>query len=175
MRDDAREKIDEAEDVSVGEDDGLEAEREQAVEIVDRVFRGINWTVANPREFNDAFNDWLPRVLFFMTPVLAIILGLFLRRGVLLFDHLVLSFYTHAAGFAVIGLSLILAQFGAPYMGVAATVVMSVYYIAVLKGAYGRGWVKTVWTSIASGVLYMTVLFAILLTILTNIVWQATA
>ncbi|MAW79755.1 MAG: hypothetical protein CMI63_05915 [Parvularcula sp.] len=175
VRDDAREVIAESEDVAVGEDEGLEAEREQAGEIVDRVFKGINWTVANPREFNDAFNDWLPRVLFFMTPVLAIILGLFLRRGVLLFDHLVLSFYTHAAGFAVIGLSLILAQFGAPYMGLAATVVMSVYYIAVLKRAYGRGWVKTVWTSIASGVLYMTVLFAILLTILTNIVWQATA
>lgn len=174
-RDGAREAIAASENVSVGEDEGIDTEREQAGEIVDRVFNGINWTVANPREFNDAFNDWLPRVLFFMTPVLALILGLFLRRGALLFDHLVLSFYTHAAGFAVIGLSLILAQFGVPYMGLAAMVVMAVYYIAVLKRAYARGWVKTIWTSVMSGALYFAVLFSVLLAILSNIVWQATA
>ena len=175
VRDDAQEVIGESEDVAVGEDQGIETEREQAGEVVDRVFKGINWAVTNPREFNDSFNDWLPRVLFFMTPVLALILALFLRRGALIFDHLVLAFYTHAAGFAVIGLSLILAQFGAPYMGVAAAIALPVYYIAVLKRAYGRGWIKTLWTALVSGVLYMVVLFSILLTILSNIVWRATA
>ncbi len=175
VRDDAQEVIDASEDVAVGEDEGIETEREQAGEVVGRVFKGINWAVTNPREFNDSFNDWLPRVLFFMTPVLALILALFLRRGALIFDHLVLAFYTHAAGFAVIGLSLILAQFGAPYMGVAAAIALPVYYIAVLKRAYGRGWIKTLWTALMSGVLYMTVLFSILLTIMSNIVWSATA
>ncbi|WP_428407581.1 DUF3667 domain-containing protein [Hyphococcus sp.] len=152
-----------------------EAEIEEATQTVSRVFTGLNWAVATPREFNDSFNDWLPRVMFFMTPVLALILGLFLRRGILLFDHLVLSFYTHAAGFAVIGLSLILTQLGAPYMGLAAFAIMSVYYIAVLKRAYGRGWVKTIWTAAMSGVLYLSILFGIVTAILLNIVWQATA
>ncbi|WP_375201454.1 DUF3667 domain-containing protein [Hyphococcus sp.] len=175
VRDDAQEVIDASEDVAVGEDEGIETEREQAGEVVGRVFKGINWAVTNPREFNDSFNDWLPRVLFFMTPVLALILGMFLRRGILLFDHLVLSFYTHAAGFAAIGLSLILAQFGAPYMGAAAAIALPIYYFAVLKRAYGRSWIKTIWTALMSGVLYMTVLFSILVTILSNIVWQATA
>jgi len=172
---DAKEVIAQSDDVAVGEDQGIEVEREQAGEVVDRVFTGLDWAISNPREFNDGFNDWLPRVLFFMTPVLALILALFLRRGVLVFDHLVLAFYTHAVGFAAIGLSLILAQLGAPYMGVAAIAVLSVYYIAVLKRAHGRGWVKTIWTAFMSGALYLAVLFSILLAILSNIVWRATA
>jgi hypothetical protein len=175
VRDGAREAIAQSDDVSVGAKEGIEAEREQAGEVIDRVFTGINWAVANPRAFNDAFNDWLPRVLFFMTPVLALVLTLFLRRGALVFDHLVLSFYMHAAGFAVIGVSLILAQFGAPYMGAAAFMAIAVYYIAALKRTYGRGWIKTVWTGLASGALYLLVFLTILMTITSNIVWKAAA
>src|SRR5690606_24005656 len=99
----------------------------------------------------------------------------FLRRNALLFDHLVLSFYTHAAGFAVIGVSLILAQFGAPYMGVAAFLAIAVYYVAALKRAYGRGWIKTLWTGLASGGLYLLIFLTVLMTITSNIVWQAAA
>lgn len=157
------------------EDEETAEALDRAGDAVDRVFGGINWAVANPRAFNDAFNDWLPRVLFFMTPVLALILTLFLRRGALVFDHLILSFYTHAAAFAVIGLSLILAQFGAPYMGAAAFLAIAVYYVAALKRAYGRGWIKTVWTALVSGVLYLLVFLTILMTITSNIVWNAAA
>ncbi|HOP18440.1 MAG TPA: DUF3667 domain-containing protein [Amphiplicatus sp.] len=152
-----------------------DAEIDNATQTVSRIFTGLGMAASNPRKFNDAFNDWLPRVLFFMTPILALILALFLRRGVLFFDHLVLSFYSHAAGFAVIGASLILARFGAPFMGAAAFVIMAVYYIAELKRTYGRGWVKTLWTAAMSGMIYLFTLFGIVIAILSNIVWRATA
>jgi hypothetical protein len=86
-----------------------------------------------------------------------------------------MSFYTHAVGFAVIGVSLILAQLGAPYMGLAAMLAIAVYYVAVLKRGYGRGWMKTVWTAVMSGTLYLLVFFSVLMTIVSNIVWRAAA
>lgn len=171
----ARDEVSSSKQVIIGEDEGRETEIEQATEIMDRIFGGIRWAVTNPRAFNDSFNDWLPRVLFFMTPVLALILTVFIRRGVLVFDHLVLAFYAHAAGFAIIGLSLILAQFGAPHMGLIAFAALGAYYLAALKSAYGRGWIKTVWTALMSGAIYISVLFIVVMTIVSNIVWRAAA
>ena len=44
----------------------------------------------------------------------------------------------------------------------------------VLKRAYGRGWIKTVWTASMSGFLYLTILFTIILVVVSDIVWKAT-
>jgi len=50
--------------------------------------------------FDRAFNEWLPRIAFFMVPVLALLLRLFYWRKSLFFiDHLVFSFYLHAGVF----------------------------------------------------------------------------
>jgi hypothetical protein len=171
----ARDKIATSDDLVIGEDGGIEKEREQAGEVVERVFKGLNTAVSNPRAFNDSFNDWLPRVMLLMTPVLALLLTLFLRRGALVFDHLVLSFYSHAVGFALIGSSLILTQFGAPHMGYAAFAAISIYYVAALKRIYRRGWVKTIWTAAMSGMIYLFILMAIVVTIMSNVVWRAAA
>ena len=167
------EAIESADDVKVGADEGQEVEAQQAEEIVDRVFDGIEWAVTDPRGFNNAVNLWLPRTLFFMTPVLALILGMFLRRDVLIFDHMVLALYVHAVNFTIVGLSLILAQLGAPFVGVFAAVAIALYYVAAIRRAYGRGWVKTLWTAIASGALYALVFFITLSTIVSRVVWQA--
>lgn len=162
-----------AEEVQVGEDEGLEVEREQAAEVIEKVFVGLNTAVQNPHAFNDSFNVWLPRVLLAMTPVLALILTLFLRRGALIFDHLVLSFYSHAVAFAAIGASLILAQFGAPLMGYAAFIAIGVYYVAALKNSYERGWVKTIWTALLSSAIYLLVLMTIVIAFMSNLVWKS--
>lgn len=126
-------------DVAVGETTTIEEERAQADKIVERVFDGIGWAVRNPTAFNDSMNDWLPRVMFFMTPVLALILSLFLRRDALIFDHMVLSLYVHAVNFAIVGAALILGQFGAPQIGAAAVVIVAIYYVTALKRAHKRG------------------------------------
>lgn len=167
----AKTQIDGAEKINIGEQGTLEEEKQEAEEIVDRVFKGIEWTVENPRAFNDAINDWLPRVMLAMTPVLALILTLFLRRGALIFDHMVLSLYLHSVGFAIVGASLILTQIGLSAIAGFAALAIIIYYVAALKRAYERGWVKTIWTASVSGFFYMLILFSVLLAIISRVVW----
>ena len=178
-RDTIKSEIEKAEHVRLGEEDGsnadIEVEIDDADAIVERVFGGINWAITNPGDFNDAFNDWLPRVMFFMTPILALILSIFLRRKALIFDHMVLSLYIHAVNFAIVGASLILTQLGMPLVGGAAVFGVAIYYVAALKRAYGRGWVKTLWTAAASAFVYMFIFSTILMAIISSVVWQATA
>ncbi len=144
--------------------------------LLERAFGGVAWAVSDPVAFNETFNRWLPRVMFLMTPVLALILTVFIRgRDALIFDHLVLSLYTHAAGFAIVGATLILAQLGAPLAANAASIAIAVYYVVALKSAYKRGWVKTLWTAAASSVLYLFILQGIVLAIISQIIWQAAA
>jgi len=148
---------------------------EQSAGAMQRIFNGVNWAVTNPKAFNSAFNVWLPRVMFLMTPILALILALFIRgKEALIFDHLVLSLYTHAAGFVIIGVALILTRIGIPYMGPAAFLALIVYYAMALKRAYGRGWIKTIWTVLMSGFLYQTILIAVVVAIVGNIIWDVT-
>jgi len=131
---------------------------------------GISAAVNDPAGFNAAFNNWLPRVLFLMTPIAALIMTLFIRgKEALYFDHLVLSLYSHAISFAVVGAALIATQFGAPFAGPIATLILFVYLVRSIKHAYGRGWIKTVWTALAGGVLYLVVLNLAMLAIVSTI------
>lgn len=167
-------QAEESENAQVGETGEAKQEIEEAAAIIERVFAGIEWVVTNPREFNSAFNNWLTRMMFFMTPVLALILALFIRgKDALIFDHMVLSLYTHAVSFVIIGAALILAQAGVPYTGYIASVGVAAYYLVALKRGYGRGWIKTVWTALMSGLLYLGVLLTVVMTIVSNIAWQA--
>ena len=161
-------------EVQIGDDEGAAVEKEQAGAVVERIFEGIRWSVANPREFNSAINVWLPRVMFLMTPILALILAMYLRRDVYLFDHMVLSLYVHAVNFVIVGASLILTQLGAPLAGYAAVLLVSVYYVVALKRAYKRGWVKTLWTALSSSSVYGLIFFIVLMTIVSRVVWGAT-
>lgn len=174
IKESAAEDLENAENVSVGAVETLDEEREQAAELTERIFNGINWAISNPREFNSAFNNWLTRGIFLMTPVMALILTVFIRgKDALVFDHMVLSLYTHAVAFALIGAALILAQIGVPFTGPASFAAVAIYYLMVLKRAYGRGWIKTVWTAFMSGFLYLTILFTIVLVVVSDIVWKA--
>jgi hypothetical protein len=88
-------------------------ETQQARDAFNRVLAGISDAIEDPRAFNAGVNEWLARILFMMAPVLAIILALFLRgRDALLFDHLVLALYSHAAAFAIVGAAIIAGQLG---------------------------------------------------------------
>ena len=76
---------------------------EQDLAIATRFFNGASDAVEDPKALNAAFNNWLPRVMFFMTPILALIMGVFIRgRDALFFDHMILSIYSHAVGFAAV-------------------------------------------------------------------------
>lgn len=147
----------------------VEEETARALTLVSGALGGVSRAVENPRAFNADINAWLPRVMFLMTPVLALLLALFLRRrNALLFDNMVFSLYTHAAGFAIIGVAVIAAQFGLRWVFPAAMAAMGAYFTVAIRRAYGRGWVKTVWTGAAAGLLYLAILSAVVMVIVSN-------
>ena len=177
VRTQGRTEIESGENLQIGEELSESGfDNADAVLLMDRVINGAEWLVADPAALNNAFNNWLPRVLFLMTPILALIMTIFIRgRDALVFDHLVLSFYTHATAFGIIALALILAQFNVPYTGSGAFIGIALYYFAALKRAYGRGWVKTIWTALMTGLVYWLILLSIVMAIVSNIIWQASA
>lgn len=173
----ATDKIDEENVAAVDAPTKDSAARRESFRVgFDRIVTGVNQMVSNPTAFNAGINTWLPRVMFLMTPILALILTLFLRgKDALMFDHLVLSLYSHAAGFAVIGSTIVLAQFGAPNMFPAALILLTLYFVIALKRAYGRSWRKTIYTALFSGFLYLLVLVSVVGAIISNQIWSAAA
>lgn len=145
-------------------------DEEETIQL-DKVFSGASRAIADPQAFNAAFNNWLPRVMFLMTPVLALILTVFIRGpDALFFDHMILSIYSHAVGFAIVGGAVIAAQLGVPFVGIAATLALPIYFLTSLKRAYGRGWIKTVWTAFMAAQIYLLVLLAAVTFIVVRIV-----
>lgn len=145
-----------------------------ASEALDLIFAraliGVGAALSDPVGFNAAFNNWLPRVLFMMTPIAALIMLIFIRGpDALFFDHLVLSLYSHSMAFAVVGAAVVLTQLGAPFVGVLATLFLFAYLVRSIKRAYGRGWVKTVWASLVGGLMYLVAFMAAMLAIVSNI------
>ena len=146
---------------------------ERAITLVNTMADGVGRAIENPEAFNAVFNNWLPRILLLMAPVTALILILFIRgRDALFYDHLVLALYSHAMGFAAIGAAVVLTQAGLTFMGLVAAIFIYVYIVRSLKKAYGRGWVKTVWTATAGGFLYMLILSGIVLAIVYRAIMQ---
>lgn len=141
-----------------------------------RVLSGVDLLVANPAQFNEQMNVWLPRVMFFMAPILALILGLFIRgRDALLFDHLVLSLYSHATAFAIFGAAILLGQFGAPNVFPIAMAALGLYFTIALRRAYRRGWVKTVYSTAFASLIYLIILVSVVGSIIANQIWRAAA
>ncbi|MFN3959647.1 MAG: DUF3667 domain-containing protein [Parvularculaceae bacterium] len=144
-----------------------------ALTTIERIIDGVARAIENPQAFNASLNDWLPRVMFLMTPALALILALFLRgRDALIFDHLVFALYAHAAAFAIIGLAVIAAQLRLPHVFAAASIALALYFIVAIKRGYGRGWIKSVWTGVAAGLIYLLVLSGTVMSIISNQVLQ---
>jgi len=157
------------------ENDGQAIATEKLSEGFNRVVAGIDALASDPLKFNESFNLWLPRVMFFMAPVLALILTLFIRRRVFFFDHLVLSLYSHATGFAVFGAAILLGQFGVPQMLPVSILFLGLYFTLALKRAYRRGWIKTMWTSAMAAFIYFVILVVVVATIIGERIWTAAA
>lgn len=149
-------------------DPARQAEMAASLTFVQRAVSGVTRAIEDPEAFNASLNNWLPRVMFLMAPILALILTLFLRRGALVFDHLVFSIYAHATAFAIIGIAVVAAQLKLPNVFAAASAALGLYFIVGVKRAYGRGWIKSVWTGVAAGLLYLIVLSTTVIGIIAN-------
>lgn len=158
-----------------GADSQIDSEEAvRAKNTTNRVISGIGAVVEDPLKFNADINAWLPRVMLVMTPVLALLLSLFIRgRDALFFDHLVLAFYSHAVGFAVVGATIIAAQLGIPGAGFFAVSALVIYFVAALKRAYKRGWIKTLFTAAFVSFFYFVILSSVVFAIVSNVVWRS--
>jgi len=132
----------------------------------DEPLKAFQIFLKNPKQFNAAFNTWLPRVMFFMVPF-AMILGAIFIRGptALLYDHLIHAMYIHAVFFMTLLFAVILAKIIPGSIVARSLVIMFIIYLPLsLKRMFNRGWFKTIMTTtIVSSVYGIFLLSAILM------------
>lgn len=125
------------------------------------VNKALRAFLTNPSEFNESFNDWLPRLMFFMVPMV-MFLGVIYIRGpnALLYDHLIHAIYIHSLLFMSLLMAILLAR-AVPGDLVAQGLLIGflIYLPLSLKRMFKRGWIKTVWTTLNIGFIYIVVLF----------------
>lgn len=169
IRNTANKEYDEKDSTSSNNEDEA-----QARSVLNQIINGISKVIEDPLDFNAEINNWLPRVMFFMAPIAALLMGVFIRGpNALFFDHMVMSLYSHAVAFALAGTAIVLTQIGISFAGIAAFLALFMYSVLSLKRVYGRGWVKTIYSTLMVGALYLFTLVAIVTFIVTRFVLQA--
>lgn len=149
---------------------------EESIEWGYRAFKAINLALADPRIFNDILNVWLPRVMVFLVPLVALFLSILygrkrgLKRRVYFIDHLVFSLYFHAFIFTLMLALVLKARLIGDVIDGSTTMIffvvaISLYLFAGMKQIYGQGYIKTTLKFVFMAWLlfftYSTVLFSI--------------
>jgi hypothetical protein len=101
----------------------------------------------DPAALNGPLITWIPRILFVLLPLFALLLALFYRRqraDYLFVDHLVFSLTLHSFAFVLLIGAALLAQVmaGGP-VALIAWALLSLYFYLSLKRFYAQGWIKT--------------------------------
>lgn len=126
--------------------------------------RGFAKALKEPEAFNELFNDWLPRALFVLMPVFAMILRLFhWGEDRVYLQQLVFSLHFHTFLFLLMtAMMVIIPAFGGD-MGIAifwwGT---SIYLIIALKVGQGQGWIRAFLKAGFIWVSYSTVMALVL-------------
>lgn len=112
-----------------------------------KIFAGLNRLVTDPAALNGPLTDWLPRALFLLLPLYALLLAVFhlrRRKDFYLVDHLVFSLSIHTFAFVALIGAAGLAQI-APGETVALILlgVVTVYIFLAMKRFYKQGWLIT--------------------------------
>lgn len=140
--------------------------------IVRHVDRMLQTLATDPTAANGPMTEWIPRVLFVLLPVFAMILGLFYwrqRRDFYFVDHLVFSLNMHSFGFAMILIAVVLARvISGSVAAEIALLAIAVYLFLAMKRFYQQGWiwtaVKFVLVSFVYGALFLAPALAGILT-----------
>jgi hypothetical protein len=125
----------------------LKINDEKATGIVQSLAATLEKLKTDPAALNKPLENWIPRILFVLLPLFAVLLALFYRKQRKHFffvDHLVFSFSMHSFAFVVLIGAAIAAQV-LPGMWVARLVliVLSLYFFLSLKFFYGQSWIRT--------------------------------
>ena len=116
------------------------------------VDRTLTELIRNPAALNGTMTTWLPRVLFLLMPLFALLLAAFYwrqRRQFFFVDHMVFSLGFHTFGFVLLLAAAALAQLmAASFAALLALAVLAVYLALAMKRFYAQNWF---WTGTKAG------------------------
>ena len=114
-----------------------------------KIYDGIERIAADPAALNGPLTTWIPRALFLLMPLYALLLALFYlrhRRDFYLVDHVIFSLTIHTFLFVALliaaGLAQLLSGSAVAWLFFCA---MGVYTFLAMKKFYAQGWV---WTTV---------------------------
>lgn len=116
---------------------------------------------ADPGGWLDAVTAWIPRIMFVMVPVYALLLGLIYvwRRGFYFFDHLIVSLHVHSALFLTMAILMLASNLiGAGWAWLILIVYSNIYLYRVHRVVYARGRFTSVLRTLFLDSLYFVVL-----------------
>jgi hypothetical protein len=113
------------------------------------------------RRVNAGISQNAPTAMFFLVPLLALLLRLFfLRSGLFFAEHAVFALHLHALAFLLLIPGTIL---GSPRATNAGWLAAGLHGVAAMRRVYGRGWAGTVARAFAIGFVYAFCLVVALL------------
>jgi len=111
------------------------------------LYGGMQRLASNPAELNEPLTTWIPRVLFLLLPLYALLLAAFYwrqRKDYYFVDHLIFSLTIHTFTFVVLivaaGLAQILSGEIVAWLVFAA---IAIYIYIAMKRFYRQGWIMT--------------------------------
>lgn len=117
--------------------------------IVRHVDRMLQTLATDPAAINGPMTDWIPRTLFVLLPVFAMILALFYwrqRKDFYFVDHLVFSLNMHSFAFAIILMAVAVTRViaGGAVAGIA-FLAIGLYLFLAMRRFYKQSWI---WTAV---------------------------
>ncbi len=122
-------------------------DKEAAGFLQKNVYPAVNRVAADPAALNGPMTEWIPRALFLLLPLYALLLALFYirrRKDFFLVDHVVFSFSIHTFAFVALMSCIALAQIVSGSVAAwAFFIVLSVYIVLAMKRFYAQDWIVT--------------------------------
>jgi hypothetical protein len=131
----------------------------------------------DPAALNGPLMTWIPRVLFLLLPLYAVVLFLFYvrkRKSFYFVDHLVFSLSVHTAAFVILIVAAIAAQvIDGLWVGAFVFLSLAAYVLMAMKRFYAQRWLITVVKYLAVGFIYSSFLLAPALAaaIIASMIW----
>lgn len=128
--------------------DKTDSAQKQGAWIAQGINRGLEKLMADPASLNDPITRWVPRALFLLVPLFALLLAAFYwrqRRDFFFVDHLVFSLSFHTFAFALLMLAALVAQvLPAMVVGWVVLAALPLYLLLAMRRLYHQGWFWTV-------------------------------
>jgi hypothetical protein len=132
---------------------------------------------SDPGALNEPMSAWVPRVLFVLLPLFAVLLAVFYRRqrkDYLFVDHLVFSLTMHTFAFVtLIGAAALAQVMSGNWVAKVLLPVLALYFFLSLKVFYRQGWWKTAvkFTSISFVYFLFCLVPALVFVIVASVIW----